>query len=106
MVVHRNPLKTRNPLTGTLANSEDPDEMPQDAAFRLGLHYLLRQNRYSEKELHLIYFLKIETRVPSLCIIDHSSFMEKIIRLKMVCMDNVEYITDLYIKYSDEHFIA
>ena len=26
----------------TLANSEDPDEMPQNVAFHLGLHCLLR----------------------------------------------------------------
>ena len=39
---------------GTLANSEDPDEMPQSAAFHQGLHSLLRQNQSLEKE---IYFL-------------------------------------------------
>ena len=27
---------------GSLANSEDPDEMPRKAAFHQGLHYLLR----------------------------------------------------------------
>ena len=27
----------------TLANKEDPDEMPHDAAFQQGLHCLLRQ---------------------------------------------------------------
>ena len=27
---------------GTLANSEDPDEMQHNAAFHQGLHYLLR----------------------------------------------------------------
>ena len=26
--IHLNPLKIRKPLTGTLANSEEPDEMP------------------------------------------------------------------------------
>ena len=31
---------------GTLANSEDPDEMPQTAAFHQCLHCLLRQNGY------------------------------------------------------------
>ena len=31
---------------GTLANSEDPDEMPHNTAFHQGL---LRQNRSSEK---------------------------------------------------------
>ena len=30
---------------GTLANSEDPDEMPQNAAFNQGLQCLLRQDR-------------------------------------------------------------
>ena len=34
----------------TSANSEDPDEMAQNAAFHLGLHCLLGQNRSSEKE--------------------------------------------------------
>ena len=29
---------------GILANSEDPDEMPHDAAFHQGLHYLLRES--------------------------------------------------------------
>ena len=38
---------------GTLANSGDPDEMPHYAAFYLGLHCLLRQNRSSEKEIFL-----------------------------------------------------
>ena len=43
--------KQVNPLkTGTLANSEDPDEMPNDATFHQGLHCLLRQNQSSEKE--------------------------------------------------------
>ena len=44
------PLRTRNPLTVTLANSDDPDEMPHHVAFHRGLHCLLRQNRSSEKE--------------------------------------------------------
>ena len=34
---------------GTLAKSEDQDEMPHNAAFHQGLHYLLRQNRSSKK---------------------------------------------------------
>ena len=37
--------------TGTFANSDDQDEMLQNAAFHLGLHCLLRQNRTSEKEI-------------------------------------------------------
>ena len=28
-----NPMETRNPITGTMANSVDRDEMPHDAAF-------------------------------------------------------------------------
>ena len=40
----------RNPLLGTLSNREDPDEMPHDVSFHPGLHCLLRQNPYSEKE--------------------------------------------------------
>ena len=44
-----NPLKTRNPKTGTLASCEDQDEMPHIATFHQGLHCLLRQNQSSEK---------------------------------------------------------
>ena len=34
---------------GTMANNEDPDEMPHSAAFHQGLHCLLKQNQSSEK---------------------------------------------------------
>ena len=44
-----NPLKTRNPYMGTLANSEDPDGMPHNVAFHQGLHCMLWQNQSSEK---------------------------------------------------------
>ena len=37
---------------GTLANSEDPDEMQRDAAFHQGLHCLLRLKRPSGTEIH------------------------------------------------------
>ena len=43
---------------GTLANSEDPDEMQHNAAFHQGLHYLLSQNQSSEKEIQH-FFLKL-----------------------------------------------
>ena len=46
-----NPLRTRNPITGILANIEDPDEMLQTAAFHLGLHCLLRLKQSLEKEI-------------------------------------------------------
>ena len=36
---------------GTLANSEDPDEMLHGVAFHQCLHCLLRQNQSSEKEI-------------------------------------------------------
>ena len=34
----------------TLANSEDPDEMPHDVAFHQDLHCLLKQKQSSEKK--------------------------------------------------------
>ena len=39
-----NPLKTGNSIMGTLANSEDPDEMLHNVAFHQGLHCLLKPN--------------------------------------------------------------
>ena len=37
---------------GTLANSEDPDEMQPNAAFHQGLHCLLRLKYHSGTEIH------------------------------------------------------
>ena len=37
---------------GTLANTEDLDEMQHDAAFHQGLHCLLRLKQPSGKEIH------------------------------------------------------
>ena len=37
---------------GTLANSEDPDEMQHNAAFHLGLHCLLQLKHPSGTEIH------------------------------------------------------
>ena len=50
-------MQNGNSLTGTMANSEDPDEMPHKAAFHQGLHCLLKQIRSSEKEIQ--YFWKL-----------------------------------------------
>ena len=36
---------------GTMANSKDPDEMPHITAFHQHLHCLLRENRFSDKEI-------------------------------------------------------
>ena len=41
------------PKTCTLANNDDPDEMPKKVAFQLGLYCLLRLKQSSETELHL-----------------------------------------------------
>ena len=40
-----NPLHTGESEMSALANSDDPDQMPHNAAFHLGLHCLLRQKR-------------------------------------------------------------
>ena len=45
-----NPLFTGNPLMGTLANSEDSDEMQHNAAFHQDLHCLLRLKQPSRTE--------------------------------------------------------
>ena len=36
------PLYIGNPYMRTISNSEDPDEIPHDAAFHQGIHCLLR----------------------------------------------------------------
>ena len=46
----------------TLANSEEPDEMPHNAAFHLDLQCLLRQKQSTEKEIH--FYLEIITSDP------------------------------------------
>ena len=43
---------------GTFANSDDPDEMPLNAALHQGPHCLLRQNQSAETEI-LIFFGKL-----------------------------------------------
>ena len=42
---------------GTLANSEDPDEMLHNVAFHQGLHCLQRGKLSSEKELFFFYLI-------------------------------------------------
>ena len=46
-------MYTGNPLAGTLANNEDPDEMQHDAAFHQGLHCLLRLKQPLGTVMHL-----------------------------------------------------
>ena len=52
-----------------LTNSEDPDEMPHNAAFHQVLHNLLRQKRFSEKEIQ--FNLEIKSCDPSIYTMDH-----------------------------------
>ena len=59
-----NPLCTRNPLTGNLTNSENPDEMLHYAAFHQGLHCLLRHQR------KIKYIFEIIICVPSVYTMD------------------------------------
>ena len=42
---------------GTLANTEDPDEMPHNAAFHQGLHCLLAKSIFRER--NIIFFWKL-----------------------------------------------
>ena len=56
----------------TLANSEDPDEMPRKAAFLQGLHCLQRKKRSSEK---IQFYLEIITCYPSIYTMEHPKFI-------------------------------
>ena len=49
----------------TLANSEDPDEMPHNAAFCQGLHCLLLKTKSIFRERNTIFFVKKISREPS-----------------------------------------
>ena len=57
----------------TLANGEDPDEMPHDSAFHQGLHCLLRQNLSSEKETQ--FYLETITYALSMYTMDYPEFI-------------------------------
>ena len=57
-----------------LGNSEDPDEMPHNAAFHQCLHYLLIQKLSSEKEIQFLYFEIIKCD-PSIYTMDHSKIV-------------------------------
>ena len=68
-----NPLMTRYEETDTSANSEDPDEMPQNFAFHKGLHCLLRQKLYSEKAIQ--YYLEVISCDPLIYTMEHLKFI-------------------------------
>ena len=81
-----NPFHSGNLQTGTLANSEDPDEMPHKAAFHLSLHCLPKYQQSSGTEIYrFIEILSANTScemgnsIPVL-----STCMEKSIRKKRV----------------------
>ena len=70
---------------GTLANSEDPDEMPHNAAFHQSLHCM--QYKIDLQRKKFTTFLELKTCDPSKYILDHPgiiffSFMENSIDLK------------------------
>ena len=49
---------------GTLANSEDPDEMPQKIAFHQGLHFLLCHNSLQGQKYIIIWkFLPLTLKI-------------------------------------------
>ena len=52
-----NLLKTRDPDMGTLANTEDPDEMQHNAAFHQGLHCLLAKINLQRKKFNFFWKL-------------------------------------------------
>ena len=66
--------KTRNPLTGTLSDREDPDEIPHIVAFHQCMYCWLRRILSPPKE---IQFLEIIACDPSICISadDHPDFI-------------------------------
>ena len=73
---------------GTLANSEDSDEMPHNAAFHQGLHCLLRQNHLLGTEIHLNW--KMTTCHPIKYIMDHSILIALICMGKFIRIQRVE----------------
>ena len=58
---------------GILAKGHDPDEMPHNAAFHLGLLCLLRQNPSLEKEIQIV--LVIITSEPLIYTMDLPNFI-------------------------------
>ena len=58
----------RNLKMCTWANSEDPDEMPQNVAFHHGIHCLPRKAHFSGTEIH--HILEIPTCDPLKYIMD------------------------------------
>ena len=64
-----NPFVNQKLLTGSLTNSEDPDETLHNTAFHQGLHCLLRLERYP-----IVLEITI-TCDPSICAMDCPAFI-------------------------------
>ena len=62
-----------HPLTGSLANNEDPDEMLHYVASHQGLHCLLRLTIFREKKFKFSW--KLYTCDPSIYTMDHPVFI-------------------------------
>ena len=58
---------------GKSTNSEDPDEMPHNAAFHQSLHWLLRLKRSSGKEIQS--YFEIITCDPLISTMNHPKFI-------------------------------
>ena len=81
------PFVYRTPLNEIIANTEDPDEIPQNALFHRCLHCLLRQSRSSELDIY--YILEIVTCDPSMYTIDKSDFLCSCSVLCLLCFVRV-----------------
>ena len=62
-------------LLVTLANIEDPDEMPHYAAFHQNPHRVLRYKMISTEKKTTIFFLEIISCDPLIYAVDHPSFI-------------------------------
>ena len=73
---------------GTLATSDDPDEMLHIAAFHHGLHDLLRLKRYSERDIQFQLEIKKITLHPLMYTMNYLKFIisyqvEEVIRIQV-----------------------
>ena len=96
-------------LTGTLANSKDPDEMQHNAAFHQGLHCLLRLKQPSETALHhnlenstcdhLKYTMGSPILIVSICLGNSI----RIQRIKEICLSHFSIKT--YVVGTQKNFL-
>ena len=78
----------RNPQTGTLANSADPDKMPDTAAFHQGLHCLHRIKLSLEKEIQ--FYLEIITCDPSIYTTNHPKVIASYLVVELIRIQRVK----------------